>query len=65
MRDFSDEKLAQLSLTNKRASEKTQIARNDAKAIRADYEAKGMRGRSKLKNRSIKMMVLQRMVRKR
>jgi len=38
----SDAEIARLSLTNKRASEKTQLARKDAKALRADYEAKGM-----------------------
>eukprot|EP00943_MAST-04B_sp_MAST-4B-sp1_P008037 g8037.t1 len=38
----SDKALALLSLNNKRASEKTKIARNDVKAIRAGYEAKGM-----------------------
>jgi hypothetical protein len=38
----SDKVLALLGLNNKRASEKTKIARQDAKALRADYEAKGM-----------------------
>ena len=38
----SDAEIARLSLTNKRASQKTQLARKDAKALRADYEAKGM-----------------------
>eukprot|EP00943_MAST-04B_sp_MAST-4B-sp1_P005858 g5858.t1 len=38
----SDKLLALLGLNNKRASEKTSIARQDAKALRADYEAKGM-----------------------
>ena len=46
---YSDEKLALLSLTNKRATEKTQLARKDAKAIRADYEAKGMGAEKQVK----------------
>ena len=39
---FSDGSSGNCKLNNKRASEKTNIARNDVKAIRANYEAKGM-----------------------
>ena len=44
-----DKVLALLGLNNKRASEKTAIARRDAQALRADYEAKGMGEEKKVK----------------